>query len=240
MSKPGQQVLITLRKMIASGELPAGERLAEIPTAESLGVSRTPVRMAFQLLEQEGLLVKSGARGYVVRAISHDDIMGAIEVRGVLEGLAARQAAEKGLSGKQIKALQECLDTGYQLFAKGYITEADLDIYYDLNVRFHQIIIEASGNSAIGWATSRNDNLPFASVKALAIDRNNMEGEFRRFNYAHMQHYAVFDALIKQQGARAEAIMREHANATLHYAELFTSLSAHADNTPPGMTVIQK
>ena len=62
MSKPGQLVLIALRKMIASGELAAGERLMEIPTAELFGVSRMPVRMAFRTLEQEGLLVRFGGR----------------------------------------------------------------------------------------------------------------------------------------------------------------------------------
>jgi GntR family transcriptional regulator of vanillate catabolism len=49
-----------------------------------------------------------------------------------------------------------------------------------------------------------------------------MKREYRRFNFAHMQHHSVFDALVSRQGARAEAIMREHANATLRYAEVFS------------------
>ncbi|MFO6281776.1 GntR family transcriptional regulator, partial [Pseudomonas aeruginosa] len=55
MSKPGQRVLAELRKLIASGELAAGERIVEIPTAERLQVSRMPVRIALRTLEQEGL-----------------------------------------------------------------------------------------------------------------------------------------------------------------------------------------
>ena len=98
MSKPGQRVLVAVRKMIAAGELAAGERVFETAVAEALGVSRTPVRIAFRTLEQEGLLVQHGARGYQVRSVSAQDIAGAVEVRGVLEGLAARQAAEQGLS----------------------------------------------------------------------------------------------------------------------------------------------
>lgn len=70
MSKPGQTILVALRKMIASGELAAGERLMEVPTAELFGVSRMPVRMAFRTLEQEGLLVPFGGRGFQVRSIS--------------------------------------------------------------------------------------------------------------------------------------------------------------------------
>ena len=79
MSKPGQLVLVALRKMIASGELAAGERLMEIPTAQLFGVSRMPVRMAFRTLEQEGLLVPFGGRGYQVRSVSPDDIAGAVD-----------------------------------------------------------------------------------------------------------------------------------------------------------------
>ncbi|MBR9910129.1 MAG: GntR family transcriptional regulator [Gammaproteobacteria bacterium] len=221
MSKPGQRVLSALRQMIASGELAAGERIAEIPTAERLGVSRTPVRIAFRALEQEGLLEKLERRGYRVRKVSAEEINGAVEVRGVLEGLAALQAAEKGISEQQRQAMLECLALGDSLFANGSITEAELEVYHDLNRRFHSLIIEASCNPAIQLALSRNEHLPFASVNALAIDRHHLEREYRRFNFAHLQHHAVFDAIIHRQGARAEAIMREHANATLRYAEIF-------------------
>jgi len=221
MSKAGQRVLSTLRQMIISGELAAGERIAEIPTAERLGVSRTPVRIAFRALEQEGMLIKLEGRGYRVREVTPDEVAGAIEVRGVLEGLAARQAAENGLSPEQRRGLLECLAWGDALFDKGHVTEADLEAYHDLNRRFHALIIEASRNPAIGSAMQRNEHLPFASVSSLAIDRNNLKQEYRRFNFAHMQHHAAFDAIDRRQGARAEAIMREHANATLRYADLF-------------------
>ncbi|WP_421682736.1 GntR family transcriptional regulator [Stutzerimonas urumqiensis] len=221
MSKPGQHVLITLRKMIASGELAAGERLAEIPTATALGVSRTPVRIAFRTLEQEGLLMRVGARGYAVRAVSADDIAGAVEVRGVLEGLAARQAAERGLSANTRTALQHCLDEGDALFDKGFVTEEDLEAYHELNLRFHQLIVDASGNTAIGQALARNEQLPFASVSSLAVNLNDLRREYRRFNFAHMQHHAVVDALLHGQGGRAESIMREHANVTLRYRAMF-------------------
>jgi len=221
MSKPGQTVLVSLRKMIASGELAAGERLMEVPTAERFGVSRMPVRMAFRTLEQEGLLVPFGGRGFQVRSISPHEIAGAVEVRGVLEGLAARQMAEIGVSQEARDELETCLVQGDALFAKGFVTEDDLEVYHDLNMRLHRVIVEGSGNSAIADALARNDHLPFASVTALAVDRNDLVREFRRFNFAHMQHHAVVDALINGQSARAEAIMREHANATLRYAEIF-------------------
>ncbi|KPW06885.1 Transcriptional regulator VanR [Pseudomonas syringae pv. atrofaciens] len=221
MSKPGQTVLVALRKMIASGELAAGERLMEVPTAELFGVSRMPVRMAFRTLEQEGLLVPFGGRGFQVRSISPIEIAGAVDVRGVLEGLAARQMAERGVTQEARDELEACLVQGDALFEKGHVTEDDLEVYHDMNMRLHRVIVEGSGNRAIADALSRNDHLPFASVTALAVDRDNLIREYRRFNFAHMQHHAVVDALVNGQGARAEAIMREHANATLRYAEIF-------------------
>ena len=73
-SADSTSVVAMLRQMIVSGRLPAGERVAEIPVADSLGVSRTPVRLAFRSLEQEGLLEKAGKRGYVVRRFSDADV----------------------------------------------------------------------------------------------------------------------------------------------------------------------
>lgn len=174
MSGPGQRVLNLLRKMIVDGELPAGERIAEIPTAERLGVSRTPIRIAFRALEQEGLLIRQGARGYAVRQMTPNDLAGAVEVRGVLEGLAARQAAERGLSSETQEILLQCLAQGDALFEKGYVSEDDLAEYHDINKRFHQAIVDASGNAAIGEALARNEHLPFASVSSLAVDGSNL------------------------------------------------------------------
>ncbi|MEJ2455784.1 MAG: GntR family transcriptional regulator [Candidatus Thiodiazotropha sp.] len=228
MAKQGQRVLSALRQMIISGELGAGERLAEIPTAEQLGVSRMPVRIAFRTLEQEGLLTKLPRRGYSVRQITREEINGAVEVRGVLEGLAASQAAQNGLSGAQRQALMTCLTQGDALFVKGSVSEEDLEGFHDLNKRFHGLIVEASGNPAIAAALARGEHLPFASVSALAIDCARLDLEYRRFYYAHMQHHAVFDAIEQGHGMRAESIMREHANATLRYATMFGASPAEA------------
>jgi GntR family transcriptional regulator, vanillate catabolism transcriptional regulator len=225
MANEGQRVLSRLRQMIITGELAAGERLIEIHAAEQLGVSRMPIRMAFRTLEQEGLLTKLPRRGYRVREVTDEEIHGAIEVRGVLEGLAAARVAQKGLSESQKNQLMVCLGRGDSLFQKGYITEQDLEAYHDINQQFHSTIIEASGNPTISAALARNEYLPFASVSALAFDSKHLDQEFRRFNYAHMQHHAIFNAIINNQASRAESIMREHANATLRYAELFTALS---------------
>ena len=85
--------IVRIREMILRGELAPGQRVAEAPLADMLDVSRTPVRQALPLLAQEGLLTEHETRGYMVRAFTGADIVDAIDIRGVLEGLAARRVA---------------------------------------------------------------------------------------------------------------------------------------------------
>jgi GntR family transcriptional regulator, vanillate catabolism transcriptional regulator len=232
MVRDGQSVIRILRDKIISGEFSAGERLAEIPTAERLGISRTPVRIAFRALAQEGLLEKLPRRGYQVRNVSSAQICDSIEVRGVLEGLAARQAAETGLNQVTREELYACLEAGDALFVNGAVVEDDIETYHNMNMRFHDLIIAASGNSAIKAALALSEHMPFASVNALAFNPQQLEREFRRLQYAHMQHHAVYHALINGQSARAESLMKEHAHATLAYSDLFDKHAAK--------TVLQK
>ena len=232
MVRDGQSVIRILRDKIISGEFSAGERLAEIPTAERLGISRTPVRIAFRALAQEGLLEKLPRRGYQVRNVSAAQICDSVEVRGVLEGLAARQAAEAGLNQANREALLDCLAVGDALFENGVLVEDDIEKYHNMNMRFHDLIIAASDNGAIKAALALSEHLPFASVNALAFNPQQLDREYRRLHYAHMQHHAVYHALINGQSARAEALMREHAHATLAYSDLFDQHAAK--------TVLQK
>ncbi len=221
MSQQRQRVISAIRNMIAQGELTPGDRVTEVPIAERLGVSRMPVRTALPALEQEGLLEAAGKRGYKVRRIRSADITDAIEVRGTLEGLAARLAAERGVGGDRRTALLACLHDGDAIFADGRLRDGDVTAYHDVNARFHRALVEAGGNMAIAAALARNDSLPFASASAIAIDRDRLEQEFERLKFAHMQHHIAVEAILAGQGTRAEAVMREHANAAMRYADMF-------------------
>ena len=238
MSKQGQRVILSLRQMIINGDLAAGERLREEALAERLGVSRTPIRVAIKLLAQEGLLQKVGARGFAVREISAEEIKNAVDVRGVLEGMAARLLAEAGMTEEVQTALQNCLDQGDELFSKGSIVEEDVVIFHDLNMTFHNTIIENSGNGVIKNAIMLNDHLPFASVHSIAIDSSAMDREYLRLTFANVQHHLVFNAILNRQGSRAEALMREHANAALLYAEVFSK--GPSDNASIKMLRVDK
>jgi GntR family transcriptional regulator, vanillate catabolism transcriptional regulator len=214
-------VVVTLRKLIIDGRHPAGSRLAEVAVANALGVSRTPVRLAFRTLEQEGLLQKAGARGFVVREFSESDVLCAVEVRGTLEGLAARRLAERGLSEAQRSALESALSDGEAVLADGVLTEERIGVWGEVNERFHRAIVEGTDSRVIADAIARNNHLPFASAGSIAIDKTALDREYLKLRMAQMQHVLVFDALVAREGARVEMLMREHAWIGFRYGRLF-------------------
>ncbi len=214
-------LIASLRKRISDGHYPAGSRLAEVAVAQSLGVSRTPVRIAFRTLAQEGLLESAGKRGFVVRSFSNADVLCAVEVRGVLEGLAARRMAEQGLSEANRAALQDCIDEGEATLAKGHLVATDIERWSQLNVRFHGTIVNGGESRVIADAIARNDHLPFASADSIAMQADALPLEFQKLRLAQMQHRLVFEALRRGESARVEMLMREHANIGVRYGELF-------------------
>lgn len=214
-------VVTTLRKLIIEGSYKAGERLAEIPVAEALGVSRTPVRIAFRTLEQEGLLQPTGKRGYVVREFSEKDVHIALEVRGVLEGLAARRLAEKGMSDSVRATLLSCVEEGARLIGQGSLSEADISAWARINNLFHRAIVESIDSTVVADAIARNNHLPFASADSIIIDPQALDREFEKLRFAQLQHQLVFEALEQRESARVEMLMREHAYVGLRYGKLF-------------------
>jgi GntR family transcriptional regulator of vanillate catabolism len=212
MNTQQTSALVRIREMILRGKLTPGQRLAEAPLAELLGVSRTPVRLALPVLAREGLLQEHDARGYIVRGFSTADILDALDVRGALEGLAARRVAERGPSRTLISALRQMLKDGNGVLGKGHIEESDEALYADMNGRLHGLIVEEARSPMIGQAVERISHVPFAAPQALAFDKSSLDYTYRRLVYAHRQHHYIVDALERAEGARVEALMREHVN----------------------------
>jgi GntR family transcriptional regulator of vanillate catabolism len=219
------QIVLKMRELILNGGLAPGQRVAEIPLSERLGVSRTPVRHALAVLANEGLLVAAGARGYVVRAFTLKDILDAIEVRGLLEGMAARIVAESGVDTALADDLASCLDEGEAIVHQAHYDIRDDARWAAMNERFHGRIVEASGNDALARALSLNDKLPFATASALLGGDTDDPELLRRHRevlvHAHAQHRAIVEALHRGQSARVEALMREHALAAHNNIVLF-------------------
>lgn len=220
VSPDSGSVVARLRQLIVEGRLAAGERVAELPVAASLGVSRTPVRLAFRALEQEGLLEPAGKRGYVVRRFSEADVRAAVEVRGTLEGLAARHLAERGLSGAVQAVLADCLAEGAAVLAKGHLVAADVGRWSHLNKRFHDTLVDAQDSRVIADAIARNNHLPFASADSLVLDVAALPAEYEKLRVAQLQHQLVVDALQRGESARVEMLMREHAWVGFRYGAL--------------------
>jgi GntR family transcriptional regulator of vanillate catabolism len=206
------QAVVRIREMALRGELPPGSRLAEAPLAEMLGMSRTPVRQALPLLAQEGLLLQHETRGYMVRSFTGADIVAAIDVRSVLEGLAARYVCERGVSRAFLREMRNCLDDGDSIFAKRRVEESDEAAYSEMNVRFHSLIMSAADSPILTDALERNSRIPFAGPQALAFDKANLDQMYDLLHYAHRQHHAVVQAFELGQSGRVEDLMREHAN----------------------------
>lgn len=206
------RAIVRIREMILRGELGPGERVAEAPLAERLGMSRTPVRQALPVLAQEGLLAEHQTRGYVVRGFSTADVLDAIDLRGVLEGLAARRVAERGASRTLLQALRVCLAEGDQILAEGHVADKFEALYVDMNVRFHQLIVAECRSPIIQQALERNARIPFAGPQALALDKTSLERMYDTMAYAHRQHHCIVSALERGESSRVEALMREHTN----------------------------
>jgi GntR family transcriptional regulator, vanillate catabolism transcriptional regulator len=216
-----QKVLAIVRRKVLNGAYTTEDRISEVAIAEEMGVSRTPARAALIALEAEGLLEKRTGRGYSARPIRTEDVAKAIEIRGVLEGLAARKLAENGMSAKTEDLLQGSIRQSAALLET---TEPDADLiggYQQANVVFHETLMRDCGNDLIGHTFGRIRHLPLTALGTLAFDPANLERERMRLTVGHSQHVIILDAIRKGDGNRAEVMMREHSHATLNYSDLF-------------------
>lgn len=211
MAGKNSRVIVKIREMILKGELSPGQRVREVELASKLGVSRTPVREALPILAREGVLTQLDTRGFVVRGFTPREIMDAIDVRGVLEGLAARMLAEQGPPRRLINSLYDCLREGDRIFSKGHLVESDEARYGDMNKQFHSLIVEGAGSKVIAEAIEYNMRIPFASAHAIAFDRVDLPRMYDLLRYTNRQHHAIVDAIENGEGARVAALMYEHA-----------------------------
>jgi GntR family transcriptional regulator, vanillate catabolism transcriptional regulator len=207
---------LRLRELIVGGELKPGSRIAELTLVERLGASRTPIRMALVRLEEEGLLEALPNGGFAVKDFSESDIHDAIEVRGTLEGLAARLAAERGISSVLLADARDCLARIDELLAPRELSEESFTGYVEQNGRFHSLLAEMSGSDVVQRQLERAKTLPFASPNGFVMAQATGPDARDILVVAQQQHISVIDAIVQREGARAEALMREHARIARH------------------------
>jgi GntR family transcriptional regulator of vanillate catabolism len=212
--------LLELRELILSGEIKAGERMSELVLVERLGVSRTPIRTALVRLEQEGLLHALPTGGFIVNAFDERDLHAAIEIRGTLEGLAARLAAERGVSGADLDDLERCLQALDQLLVSDGLTVDRFSAYVELNEQFHRLVIELADSPVLMRQIARAVTLPFASAGAFVMVQAHLPEARAMFIVAQDHHRCIARAIEAREGQRAEALMREHARLARRNLEL--------------------
>jgi GntR family transcriptional regulator of vanillate catabolism len=210
-----ERALLGLRELIVEGHLIAGARISELWVVDRLGVSRTPVRAALNRLQDEGLLEPIASGGFAVRSFTVNEIGDSIELRGTLEGLAVRLAAERGVDAVQLRKLHACVDEIDVILAHE-LTDDTFSAYVDANRRLHMLLAAACNSGVIERQIERAMTMPFASPSAFVMAQSIDASARDMLRIAQSQHRAVVDAIERREGARAEALMREHARIAQH------------------------
>ena len=195
----GESAYEALRALVLDGSLGPGTSVREEAVAARLGVSRTPVRDAFQRLVTDGLLVRTGARGLVVAELDQQQIIELHAMREVLEALAARLAARHA-SGPEVVALRELV---------GRQRECVLDSVLStrLNNQFHNAVAQIARNRYLG-----------AELKTLvelgSLMRGVAEVPAWRREASVDEHERLVNAIERRDGEAAAAVAAAHVRAT--------------------------
>lgn len=202
---------LLLRDMVIDGRFHPGERIKEIPLSAELRVSRIPLRLALERLAHEGLLEIRPTRGFVAQQFSTTDIYDAIDLRGLLEGTAARLASERLRDARDLIPLRESSEGMEALFRTRKLTLEAFTSYIDLNARFHAALVDLSRSRILRRAIKQACSLPFASPSAFLLKQQFLGDSRHLFLVALDQHRGIIDAIERREGMRAETLAREHA-----------------------------
>jgi DNA-binding GntR family transcriptional regulator len=190
-----ERIVRRLRDAIVAGDLSANSRLPEPELAKRLGVSRTPLREAVRQLAAEGLVTTVPRVGTFVSEIRSRDVEDIFAIRAVLEGLAARQAAENPDLAKAA-ILPEIL-------AEQQKKTRDYRVYHEAAGRFHAAIFALSGNQRL-QAMYQSLTHQVARLRSLSLATP------KRPEVSFREHRRVAAAILRGRGEEAERLMRTH------------------------------
>ncbi len=193
------QITAILRKALFSGEYKSGDVLSLTGIAEQLGISRTPVREAFQTLEAEGLIELQMNRGAIVKPIGKKFITDHYEMRALLESEAAARAAVRGLP--------ECavlLQKLHSLLAR--IRDVSAEEYEELNLAVHTAIWTAADNERLYKFLASLWNGPSVGFTASKLEH---------YTQSTQEHIGVLQAIEKSDAEAARKIMTQHIDRSL-------------------------
>jgi len=196
-----------LRQGVLDGKFPLGRRLNEVHLSKELQVSRTPIRAALQMLAGEGLLRHTPNKGFTVREFPLSEIIDAYELRALAEGLAARLAAEHGLTDDLRQLMERALAEGDRALARRSDKEAQRAAYARTNELFHSTIHEAARSDLVTDVVRLCQRVPQASAhNVVAFDLADVRER-------HRAHHEIYDAILSREPHKAETLMRQHVLA---------------------------
>lgn len=193
-----EKILETIRDAILKGSLKPGERVSEPELAERFGISRTPIREAFRQLESEGYLEVVPRRGAVVASLSERDVVEFYSIKSILEGHAARIAAER-MSERDLERL-EAINTKLEQIA----AEGDIKSFFRIHNEFHDLFIKASGNDKLAELINHLV-LKFNRLRLASLSQPG------RMDISVQEHRKIIEAFRKHDGDQAENLVRRTA-----------------------------
>jgi len=197
-----ERILLKIRDGIRNGAYAPGQRMVEADFTAELGVSRGPVREAFRRLAAEGLLTEEHHRGMRVRQITLDELKKIYRVREMLEGLAARMAAEnvaQGGSAKQLQQIAKQLERAME--------DGDMQVYFDLNASLHEEIIR------LGQAPILERIMPQLNTHVFRMQFWHLL-KTEHAKQSNEGHRAIVHAIVEGDPDEAERQMRAHVRAS--------------------------
>jgi GntR family transcriptional regulator of vanillate catabolism len=228
------RAFIGVRELLLRGEFARGERISELPLVARLGMSRTPIRMALERLAHIGLLDAGATGGFTVRQFTMVEVLDAIEVRGVLEGTAARLAAERLTGDFELDQLRR---HARQIELLERLTIDSFAQYMDMNEAFHSAVVDLSKSAMVRRHIEQVNSLPFASPSAMVFPTSILPQSDETLAIAVEHHRAIVEAIGNRQGTRAESLAREHAYVARRVLELALSDTDALSRVPGGLLI---
>jgi GntR family transcriptional regulator, vanillate catabolism transcriptional regulator len=227
-----ERLVLELRERILNGEFSPGERLTELGLVTLLQASRTPVRLALGRLAHEGLLDVIPSGGFRLRSFSLADVRDAIEIRGVLEGTAVRFAAERLESRAELERVKQLVS---ETTLKVPVTLEGFAWYLELNRTFHRELWLLAKSPSLLRELEHACKIPFAAPESLVF--TDADREQSTSFVAAEQHRAIVEAIEQREGARAEALAREHSRISRRNLEI-AFRSTEISKRLPGVALI--
>jgi len=191
-----EQVYMTLKEQILNGVHAPGQKLKVTKLAEMLNTSRTPIREALRSLEAEGLVVSRPSHGVEVTNFNDESMDSLFQCNSVLEGLAARQAAEN-IDEASLLLMEECL-----FLAEKYHEQDQMDKVFEKNTLFHDTIVKSSNNPILIQLISQ--------IRSLVLAYRSMERTHKFRPTFLEEHWRIFNAIRDRNPELAESLMRQH------------------------------